>query len=221
METLIRSELMVWTASSVIATALLFLLLLRRRNAGRTTTTLRVPPGPPGWPVIGNIVDLGTKPHVNLARLKSKYGSLIWLRLGSINTLVISSAESAMEMFKNHDHSFCNRYLNETMRTDEAYTGTMVLGEYGPYWRMLRRLCTTELFSRKRINDTAPLRRRCVDKLIKWISDEANKETGNSVELARFVFAASFNVIAISCSLVSRSLVQRCTHGRDPCPVHM
>ncbi|KAI3920381.1 hypothetical protein MKX01_000720, partial [Papaver californicum] len=120
------------------------------------------------------------KPHINLALLKP-------------------SAESATELFKNHDHSFCNRYLNEALKTDNAHSGTMVLGEYGPYWRMLKRICTTELFSRKRIKDTAPLRRKC---------------TGTSVELARYVFASSFNVIGNL--ILSRDLVDpKSSKGND------
>ncbi|OVA20239.1 Cytochrome P450 [Macleaya cordata] len=188
-----------WTALSVAAAALLFLL---RLNAATTaTTSRRLPPGPPGWPVVGNLFDLaGTMPHQSLACLGRKYGPLIWLRLGSINTLIISSAESAMEMFKNHDHSFCNRHVLEVTKIGDTYdAGSVTFAQYGPYWRMLKRLYLTELFSRKRINDTAHLRRRCVDQLIKWISDEANSnETAGStsgVEVARFVFATSFNLI--------------------------
>ncbi|OVA20242.1 Cytochrome P450 [Macleaya cordata] len=177
---LTNDQMLVWTALSLAAAALIFLLGRSQRN------TSRLPPGPPGWPVIGNILDLGSMPHKTLVEFQRKYGPLIWLRLGSVNTLVISSAESAMEMFKNHDHSTCNRHLNETLKIGE-------------------RLCATELFSRKRIIDTAPLRRRCVDKLIKWISDEAKEQTGNGVELARFVFATSFNVIGNL--MLSRDLV--------------
>ncbi|KAI3845157.1 hypothetical protein MKX03_019824 [Papaver bracteatum] len=187
-------QVMIYTAFC-LAAATFVLLLIRNRSKVASSTSSRLPPGPPGWPIIGNILDLGMAPHASLAKLQLKYGPLIWLRLGFVNTLVISSAEGAMEMFKNHDNTFCNRYLNEALKICENYNGTITLGQYGPYWRMLRRICTSELFSRKRILDTAPLRRRCVDKLIAWISEEA-KETGNSVEVARFVFATSFNLIS-------------------------
>ncbi|KAI3938988.1 hypothetical protein MKW92_026001 [Papaver armeniacum] len=113
---------MVWKEYSMEVASLFFLLIwIRRRKvtAAKTTSGCPLPPGPPGWPVIGNILDIGMKPHINLALLKRQYGPLIWLRLGSINTLVIASAESATELFKNHDHSFCNRYLNEALKTDD------------------------------------------------------------------------------------------------------
>ncbi|XP_026453222.1 cytochrome P450 76A2-like [Papaver somniferum] len=91
------------------------------------------------------------------------------------------------------------------MKVGGTYGATITLGEYGPYWRMLRRLCVAELFSRKRIIDTAPLRRRCVDKLIKWIDDEAKEQSEHGVELARYVFASAFNVMGNI--MLSRDLV--------------
>ncbi|KAI3862081.1 hypothetical protein MKW92_018653 [Papaver armeniacum] len=197
------AEMLTW---AVMAAAAAMLALIFTQSRHKAATTRRIPPGPPGWPILGNILDLvGFKPHRTLVDFKNKYGPLVWLRLGSVNTLVICSAEAAMEMFKNHDHSTCNRHLNETLKIGGSYTGTITLSEYGPYWRMLRRLCATELFSRKRINDTAPLRRRCVDKLMKWISDEAKEQSDNGVELARYVFATSFNVIGNL--MLSRDLV--------------
>ncbi|OVA03274.1 Cytochrome P450 [Macleaya cordata] len=213
--------MLVWSTALCVAAAAL-LLLLHGRKA--TTSGRRLPPGPRGWPVVGNIFDLGSRPHATLAGLKRKYGPLIWLQLGSVDTLVISSSKAAMEMFKNHDQSFSNRHLSETLKSDDTFSATITLSNYGPYWRMLRRLCTTELFSRKRIKDTRLLRRRCVDKMIKWISDEAeqlaststtNRSSSNGIEVSPFVMATVFNMI--SNLVLSRDLIvdPKSTKGND------
>ncbi|OVA13247.1 Cytochrome P450 [Macleaya cordata] len=181
-------------AISVAASALLLLLLLLEKKAIASSCS-RLPPGPPGWPLVGNIFDLGSLPHARLVVFKHKYGPLIWICLGSVNTLVVSSAEAAMDMFKNHDHSFSDGHLIESLKSDDTISATIALSDYGPYWRMMRRLYTIEIFSRKRIHDTAPVRRRCVDKMIKWISDEANKGA-STIEVASFVLPASFNLIS-------------------------
>ncbi|RZC85877.1 hypothetical protein C5167_026556 [Papaver somniferum] len=98
----------------------LFLVLLLRLFHGRKskTNSSRLPPGPPCWPVIGNLSDLGKnprkvfkRPHQMLVELQQKYGPVFMLRLGAVNTLVIGSADVAMEFFKNHDQSFINRVL--------------------------------------------------------------------------------------------------------------
>ncbi|KAI3948154.1 hypothetical protein MKX01_014753 [Papaver californicum] len=108
METTPSNQMLMCTSLCILITALFLFLLWRCRSA--RTSTGKLPPGPRGWPLVGNIFDLGTSPHSNLAALKEKYGPLIWIRLGSVNTLVVSSADAAMELFKNHDHSFCNRH---------------------------------------------------------------------------------------------------------------
>ncbi|MCE3052366.1 hypothetical protein HAX54_052401 [Datura stramonium] len=52
------------------------------------------------------------------------------------------------------------------------------------------------MFVHKKISETVPIRRRCIDNMIKWIEKEANSaEKGSAVELTRFVFLASFNML--------------------------
>ncbi|KAJ9159080.1 hypothetical protein P3X46_024611 [Hevea brasiliensis] len=87
--------------------AIAMILCLKGKNLGRRTKKL--PPGPPGWPIIGNIFDLGTEPHRALQELKLKYGPVLRLRLGSMDTVVIQSAKAAAQLLKNHDASFCDR----------------------------------------------------------------------------------------------------------------
>ncbi|PIA50592.1 hypothetical protein AQUCO_01200057v1 [Aquilegia coerulea] len=154
----------------------------------------QLPPGPPGWPVIGNLFNLHGAPHHSLASLSKKYGPVLWLRFGFVNTMVISSADAAMELFKNHDLTFADRKSNEVMRVDGFDQGLISLCQYGPYWRMLRRIYATELFSSKRIKATETLRANCVDKLKKWICEEGQKKV--AIEIARFVALGSFNVIS-------------------------
>ncbi|KAI3890746.1 hypothetical protein MKX03_019138, partial [Papaver bracteatum] len=177
--------------------AVLFLFfLINRICRSKSTNVRRLPPGPRGWPIIGNILDIGPHPHKNLVLLQRKYGPLIWLRLGLVNTVVIASAQSAMEMFKNHDQHFCNRHRNATMiRDDGSHNGTIGLSDYGPQWKMMRRLYATEMFTKKRLDDTTHLRRKCLDQLIQWVSDEAKHNPGKSIEVARFIYAAIFNMI--------------------------
>ncbi|KAF8403205.1 hypothetical protein HHK36_011304 [Tetracentron sinense] len=163
----------------------------------------QLPPGPQGWPVFGNMFDLGPVPHQTLASLRQNYGPVLWLRLGIVNTMVVSSAEAAMEMFKNHDISFAGRSITEATRACCYDQGSMAVAQCGPYWRMLRRLCTTELFTNKRISESKNLRRKCINDVIQWISDEA-KMTGR-VEVARFVSLMSFNLIGNL--MLSRDLV--------------
>ncbi|KAL1806873.1 hypothetical protein ACET3Z_029941 [Daucus carota] len=165
---------------------------LRRKNSFRRS---KLPPGPQGWPVIGNIFDLGASPHRSLAALKQKYGPVVWLNLGAVKTMVILSAGAAEELFKNHDLSFIDRFNNDVMRADDYYKSSMALGLYSPYWRTLRRICTVELFNNKRINETVLVRQRCVNKMLSWIEKELVESATGEIKVKDFLFPAIFNMI--------------------------
>ena len=76
------------------------LAVLLKQRRSRHDAKKRPPPGPPAWP--GNIFDLGDTPHQKLYKLRFKYGPLLWLKLGCVNTLVVQSARAAEELFKKH-----------------------------------------------------------------------------------------------------------------------
>ncbi|RDX93628.1 Ferruginol synthase, partial [Mucuna pruriens] len=52
-------------------------------------------PGPRPFPIIGNILELGTNPHQAVTKLSRIYGPVMSLKLGSITTVVISSPQSS------------------------------------------------------------------------------------------------------------------------------
>ncbi|XP_038685664.1 iridoid oxidase-like [Tripterygium wilfordii] len=180
----------VWSTILIPAAAAALILFHRRKSR---------PPGPPGWPIFGNIFDLGSVPHRTLYNLRLKYGPVIWLKLGSMNTMVVQSAAAAAELFKNHDQAFCDRKCFVALTAHNYNQGSLGVCQFGPHWRLLRRLCTMELLGTKRINETAHLRRKCVDNLIRNIEEDAaaaraRGETGE-VNLAHSLFLMSFNLI--------------------------
>ncbi|MBA0746885.1 hypothetical protein Gogos_009358, partial [Gossypium gossypioides] len=140
----------------VFASSALFLFIQRRNNS----VTGKLPPGPPGWPIFGNMFDLGTMPHRTLTRLRDNYGQVIWLRLGAVNTMVILSTKAATEFFKNYDLTFAERHITEIMRAHGYHKSSVALAPYGSYWRVLRRLVTVDMLVNKRINETTCVRRK-------------------------------------------------------------
>ncbi|CAK9165544.1 unnamed protein product [Ilex paraguariensis] len=169
-----------------------FFLLRQRPQSG----SIRLPPEPPGWPVFGHLFNLGTTPHRTLARLKQQYGPIIWLRLGSTNTIAVLTAKAAAELFKNHDLSFADRTITDTNRSHDYYLGSLALAPYGSYWRFLRRICTVEMLVNKRISETVPIRQKCVNDMLLWIEKDSQLvKDEQGIQVAWFVFLASFNMI--------------------------
>uniref|UniRef100_A0AAT9USH7 Iridoid oxidase n=1 Tax=Mitragyna speciosa TaxID=170351 RepID=A0AAT9USH7_9GENT len=209
---------MEWTLKSlnpmtvaVSAALLLLLIYLIKRRSG---SSKRRPPGPPGWPIFGNMFDLGDLPHQTLYRLRSKYGSLVWLQLGSINTMVVQNAVAAAELFKKHDVPFADRKVPDTLTAFDFNQGSLGMNTFGGHWRVLRRLCSMEFLVNKRMNETTDLRRRIEDNMISWIVDESNSskaQGGNgAVQLSRLLFLMAFNLVGNL--MLSRDLLD----NRDP-----
>lgn len=186
-----------WLGISLLATILFLLLLIKRakdaKNGGRR------PPGPRGWPVIGNMLELGDMPHRSLFKLRFKYGPVIWLKLGSVNTVVVQSAKAAEIMFKNHDLAFADRRSPEALTSFGFNEGAMAFNIYTPYWREIRKICAAELLSNIRLNETADIRRQGIDKMVSWIEDEskASKARGESgeIDIADLSFRYYFSLI--------------------------
>ena len=91
-------------ASILLAVLLSFFMKLK---SGKRKFNL--PPDPPKLPIIGNLHQLGNMPHLSLQCLAKNFGSIIFLQLGEVPTVVISSARLAKEVMKTHDLALSSR----------------------------------------------------------------------------------------------------------------
>ncbi|KAI3959768.1 hypothetical protein MKW92_002614 [Papaver armeniacum] len=184
-----------WTAISLAVAAPLLLLLLHGFLSQKSkTNSRRLPPGPPGWPLIGNFLDVGFDykvVHKRFVEIQKKYGPIFMLRLGAINLLVIASADAATELFKRHDQAFANRFIFEAQKSQVDEHCPTLMAPYGPIWRMNRRLYAT-INSRTAIKNTLGRRRQFVDQMIQWISVE--EKQGRSVEINHLTLVALTNL---------------------------
>eukprot|EP00250_Pteridium_aquilinum_P012884 c21004_g1_i1 orf=84-1676(+) len=124
-------------------------LFLRKTILGRTK---HWPPGPPSLPLIGHLHLLGELPHQSLSRLAQSYGPLMGLRLGGIPTIVASSPAMAKEILQTHDLAFANRPRLAASVHVCFDCADVAFAPYGPYWKFLRQLYASELFSPKRLD---------------------------------------------------------------------
>lgn len=173
-------------------------LIVTERRRRRLEAVGQLPPGPRWWPVVGNIFQLGWAPHESFAKLAQKHGPIMTLWLGSMSTVVISSNEVARDMFKNHDVVLAGRKIYEAMKGDHGNEGSLITAQYGPHWRMLRRLCTTEFFVTSRLDAMRGVRSRCIDRMVQFVehaSSSASNTTNTAIDVGRYFFLMAFNLI--------------------------
>ncbi|CAN1163451.1 Cytochrome P450 83B1 [Linum perenne] len=147
----------------------LFLLYLVHKH--KNNTSLTIPPGPPGIPFLGNLLQFdASAPHRYLWRLSLTYGPLMSLKLGRIPLLVISSAKMAEQVMKTHDLIFCSRPSTVGLKKMSYNCVDLVCAPYGDYWREMRKICVVHLFSSIRSQSFCPIREYEVSKMIEKIS---------------------------------------------------
>ncbi|CAK9165546.1 unnamed protein product [Ilex paraguariensis] len=168
--------------------------ILTERRHWRLEELGRMPPGPTPWPVVGNIFQLGWAPHKSFVKLAGMHGPIMTLWLGSMCTVVVSSSEVACELFKNHDVVLAGRKIYEAMKGDYGNEGSLITAQYGPHWRLLRRLSNTEFFVSSRLDAMAAVRSRCIDQMVQFMA-EAGKSGTIAIDVGRFFFLMAFNLI--------------------------
>lgn len=175
----------------ILLPLLLFFLLknirsLRIRNK-------QLPPGPPKLPILGNLHQLGELPHQSLRQLSAKYGPVMLLKLGRIPLVVISSAQAAKDVLKNHDLDCCSRpHFTGSGKLTYNYLD-MAFSPYSEHWREIRKICVLELFSLKRVQSFHFIREEETAFLINSISESAASAT--PVDLSEKIFALTGSVI--------------------------
>ncbi|KAK6920233.1 Cytochrome P450 [Dillenia turbinata] len=160
----------------------------------RKATTFRLPPAPRGYPIIGNMLQLGKMPHLTLTNLSKTYGPIMSLKLGSTTTILISSSTMAKEVLKTHDEIFVDRPVLDAMRALDHHEYSIAVLPASEKWRYLRKILTMEMFTSQRLNGSQELRQAKVTQLL----DHVDKccENNQTVLVGRASFITSLNFIS-------------------------
>ncbi|XP_028786247.1 cytochrome P450 71D8-like [Neltuma alba] len=182
-----------FSASLLFLIPLLLLLLLwlaKPKNKAKIQI-----PGPRKLPVLGNLHQLAAAssslPHHALHELSLKHGPLMHLQLGELSTVIVSSPEMAKEIMKTHDLAFvqrpqtCNAKILSYGATDIAFA------PHSDYWRQMRKICTLELLSAKKVQSFSFIRQDEVSKLIKSIQSSR----GSVVDLTSKIYTLTNSIV--------------------------
>nr|KYP75681.1 Cytochrome P450 78A4 [Cajanus cajan] len=122
-------------------------------------------PGPIGWPILGTLPEMGPLAHRKLANMATSLNAkrLMALSLGTNPVVISSHPETAREILCGP--GFSDRPIKESARM-LMFERAIGFAPYGTYWRHLRRVATTHMFSPRRISDMEHLRQHVIDEMV-------------------------------------------------------
>ncbi|GMJ07397.1 cytochrome P450, family 76, subfamily C, polypeptide 1 [Hibiscus trionum] len=195
----------------LLLTMFLFQALNSFRN-GRKSSGSNFPPGPRRLPIIGNLLDLGDKPHRSLAKLAQIHGPVMSLQLGSLFTVVVSTETTAKEVLQKQDLVFCNRTVVDAARACQFREFGLSFMPVSPLWRTLRKVCVIHLFSTLKLDANQYLRRRKIQELIGNVRKRSLE--GEAIDVGQAAFDVSINLL--SNTIFSMDLVDpKSSHAQE------
>ncbi|KAJ7539035.1 hypothetical protein O6H91_11G074300 [Diphasiastrum complanatum] len=140
----------------------------------RPRLTQRLPPGPRGWPVVGNLFQFMRFFTSDLQDLVKKYGPIITFRIGSTPFIIITDAQIAHEAFVEKGSVFASRPNPPSLALFSSNFRNITSSVYGPVWRALRKNLVSGIVSSSRAsNYLRQVREQVAQNLVTRFSDAA------------------------------------------------
>ncbi|OEL32499.1 Cytochrome P450 71A9 [Dichanthelium oligosanthes] len=173
----------------------LLLTPLRRCASAASSSSPPSLPCPRGLPLIGNLHQLGAVPHDALAALSARHAApLMLLRLGSVPTLVVSTADALRAAFQPNDRAMSGRpALCAATRITYGLQDIVFSHPDGAFWRAARRASLSELLSAPRVRGFRDVREGEAASLVAATADMSR--TGTPVNLSEKLMATSNKIL--------------------------
>ncbi|OEL16830.1 Premnaspirodiene oxygenase [Dichanthelium oligosanthes] len=176
----------------LLAVPVFFLLATKRSKPRGGARRLRLPPGPWALPVVGHLHHLARGlPHRVMRDLGRRHGPLMLLRFGEVPVVVASSPAAAREVMRTHDAAFASRPIGPMSRLWFQGAEGILFAPYGDDWRQLRKVCTQELLSARRVQSFRPVREDELRRLLRSVASAALTGPVNLTELISTYIADS------------------------------
>nr|KAJ0216257.1 hypothetical protein LSAT_V11C300147150 [Lactuca sativa] len=180
-----------WNFFCWFISSLIFLFFLHGLDIYRRR---RLPPGPVGLPIIGNLLDIGPKLHVSLVKLSKKYGPLMTIRLGSITSVVASTPDAAREILQLNDEACSGRVVSDAVTGMQNHDSAILWISANDEWRTIRKALNTYLIHRNKLDTLQYLRQSVVEGMLEYLRESGQKNV--AVDIGKLAFAVALNMMS-------------------------
>ncbi|KAJ8761880.1 hypothetical protein K2173_005591 [Erythroxylum novogranatense] len=164
----------------VFGLSFVFIILWCRRCFVSGGNARKLPPGPPGWPLVGNLFQImlqGRHFIFSIRDLRPKYGPIFTMQMGQRTLVIVTSPELIHEALIQKGTIFASRPPDSPIRLVFSVGKCAVnSAEYGPLWRTLRRNFVTELISPVRVKQCSWIRDWALENHMKRLQNEASEK---------------------------------------------
>ena len=109
------------------------------------TENPKLPPGPMPLPLIGNMLQMGTKPHHGLTKLAKKFGKVFRLTVGIHRIVVVNNIEVAREALVKKSNDFAGRPRLYTADLISRGGKDIAFSDFCPTWKLQRKIAHSAL----------------------------------------------------------------------------
>ncbi|KAI3827502.1 hypothetical protein L1987_01580 [Smallanthus sonchifolius] len=111
----------------------------------------------------------------------------MYLQLGQVPTVVISTPRLAQEVLKTHDAIFADRPTSEASELFFYKAQNIAWAPYGNYWRQMRKISSLELLSAKRVRTYSFIRDQELTHMRRSLESSAGRPTALREILVKYV----------------------------------
>lgn len=161
-----------------------------------------LPPGPPAWPIVGNLLQIGSSGGAlerSVKKFHQRYGPIFTIWVGSRPMLMIAGRELSHEALLQKGAVFADRPLARgATKMFDIKQHSVLSAVYGPLWRTVRRNLVNEALGPSAMKVFREVREWSIDRLVENLRNEAAR-SGGAVSVVEQFRTALFCIVMWMC----------------------
>ncbi|KAE8664473.1 hypothetical protein F3Y22_tig00112762pilonHSYRG00057 [Hibiscus syriacus] len=161
----------------IFGLAIIFIRLWWKHSSVIGGRPKNLPPGPPGWPFVGNLIQviLQRRHFIFIIReLRKLYGPIFTMQMGQRTMVIVTDSKLIHEALVQRGPAFASRPADSPIRLVFSVGKCAInSAEYGPLWRTLRKNFVTELITPTRVKQCSWIRKWAIENHMKRIKRES------------------------------------------------